>query len=247
MLAVRGFRRLARGVLVLTLLLLGLASLLLVFWWASARVQERYTRRWSRCLLAACGVSVAVHGRPVQEQAALLVSNHVSWLDIFVINSQRAASFIAKQEIRSWPLIGWLVAGVGTIFIDRGNRQAVQGVAEQMRQRFAQRRLVGLFPEGTTSDGLRVLPFHASLMAAAANMEMTLYPIALRYAVNGERSILPAYYGDQSFGRNLWILLGLAAVEVELHYLPAIEVQSGMDRKVLASLIHQRIAALVEQ
>lgn len=240
---IRTLRRLGRGLLVLGLLLAGLASLLVVFWWAPRWLQETFTRQWSRCLLRACGVQLKVLNRPALKEAGLLVGNHVSWLDIFLVNSQRPASFIAKQEIRRWPLIGWLVAGVGTIFIDRGNRRAVPAVAAQMRTRFTQQRLVGLFPEGTTSDGLSVLPFHASLIAAAAAMEMTLYPFALRYAVNGQRSTLPAYYGDQSFIENLWVLLGLPAVQVELQFLTPIQVEPGTDRKALASELRQQISA----
>ena len=156
-----------RLVLVLPWIVLGLLCVGLAYPLLGIRSRAWLNRHWSRCLMAFCGLQVIIKGEPRLTGPVLLVANHVSWIDIFVLNSARATSFVAKSEIRSWPVIGWLVAGAGTLFIERGQRHAVHAMGEAMQARFKQGDAVGLFPEGTTSEGFELLPFHASLFEPA--------------------------------------------------------------------------------
>src|SRR3546814_8318273 len=95
---------------------------------------------WSRVLMRLCGVAVRIKGEPKRSGPVLWVANHVSWVDIFVLNSIRPTSFVAKSDIRRWPVLGWLVAGAGTVFIERGNRNAIRAVTEQMKGSFRDRK-----------------------------------------------------------------------------------------------------------
>lgn len=194
--------------------------LVLVFPFLSLRARSGLNYRWSRALMFLCGVSIKVHGEPKLHGAALWVANHVSWIDIFVLNSVRPTSFIAKSEIRYWPILGWLVAGSGTLFIERGHRHAVRSVGHKMKSRFAQGEVIGLFPEGTTSTGFDVAPFHSSLFDAAIRVQVDIQPVALRFFHHGQRSDHVAFVGEQSLVQNLWRLLWARGIEVELVFLP---------------------------
>lgn len=199
--------------------------------------------RWSQVLMWLCGVRVRILGEPVLDGAALWVANHVSWVDIFVLNSVRPMSFIAKSDIRRWPLIGWLVAGAGTVFIERGQRQAVRLVGEQMKTRFERGDVVGLFPEGTTSTGFDVMPFHSSLFDAALRAHVDIQPVALRFLHRGRRSDYVAFVGEQNLMQNLWYLLGTTQVVVEAEFLPVIatDICQEMGRSKVSSQAHRAI------
>ena len=176
-------------------------------------------RYWSRALLFLCGVSVRICGRPALHGPVLWVANHVSWLDIFVLNSVRPTIFIAKSDIRRWPLIGWLVAGAGTVFIERGQRHAVRAVGRQMKARFERGEAVGLFPEGTTSGGLDVAAFHSSLLDPAVRAGVGIQPVALCFWHRRQRSDYVSFVGTQTLVQNAWRLLGTTGVRVECHFL----------------------------
>ena len=226
-------------------LLLGLLSVTFVFPLAGAGVRAWMMRHWSRVLLACCGVSVRTQGQAVLKGAVLTVANHVSWIDIFVLNTVRATSFIAKSEIRRWPVIGWLVAGAGTVFIERGQRHAVSVVSKDMLTRFEQGVAVGLFPEGTTSEGLDLRAFHASLFEPACGLDVAVQPVALRFLHRGQRSGYAAFVGEESLVANLWRVLGTTGVAVEAIYLPPLTTQTpegtARTRQELARDAHEAI------
>ncbi len=206
--------------LVLPLIIFGLLSVGLAYPLMRPAARAWLNRRWSRWLMAACGLKVAFKGEPRLEGPVLLVANHVSWIDIFVLNSARATSFVAKSEIRAWPVIGWLVAGAGTLFIERGQRHAVHAMGESMQARFKQGDAVGLFPEGTTSEGFELLPFHASLFEPARSAAVEIQPVALRFLQHGKRSGYAAFVGEESLVANLWRVLGVTGLAVEVVFLP---------------------------
>jgi len=195
------------SVLLFFWVLIGLGIIVCYFSWCALDKKQRVIRWWSRHLLRLCRVKVEIQGTPIMDQPVLWVANHVSWLDIFVINSVRSTHFVAKSEIRKWPLLGWLVAGAGTVFIERQRRHAIKKVVEQLQVLFAQRQVVGLFPEGTTTDGLDVKPFHNSLFAPVIQADAPLQTIALRFYAGGRRSTRFAFIGEQSLVANLWFLL----------------------------------------
>jgi 1-acyl-sn-glycerol-3-phosphate acyltransferase len=209
-----------RAVLVAFWILLGLLSVSIVFPLASLRTRSCMNQHWSRILMRLCGVALRVQGQPKRTGPVLWVANHVSWVDIFVLNSIRPTAFVAKSDIRRWPVLGWLVAGAGTVFIERGHRHAVRAVGHQMKARFNQGEVVGLFPEGTTSSGFDVAPFHSSLFDAAIRAHVDIQPVALRFKHRGERSDYIAFVGEQNLMQNLWCLLGTTGVVVELVFLP---------------------------
>lgn len=150
------------------------------------------------------------------------VANHVSWVDIFVLNSVRPTAFVAKSEIRRWPLLGWLAVGAGTVFIERGQRSAVSRASGQLKARFARGHVVGLFPEGTTSSGYDVGPFHSSLFEPAIQAGIDIQPVALRFLHAGERSDYVSFVGEQNLLQNVWRLLGTTGVQVEAVFLPVL-------------------------
>ncbi|NGM85725.1 1-acyl-sn-glycerol-3-phosphate acyltransferase [Parapusillimonas sp. SGNA-6] len=176
-------------------------------------------RQWSRGLMRLCGVRIRTRGEPRLDGPVLWVANHVSWIDIFVLNSVRPTTFIAKSDIRHWPVLGWLVAGAGTVFIERGRRHAVRAVGHQMKARFDEGMAIGLFPEGTTSAGLDVELFHSGLFDAAIRAGVDIQPVALRFLHRGVRSDYVAFVGEQNLMENLWCLLGTTGVEVEVVFL----------------------------
>lgn len=209
-------------------LLVGLGILSLIFPLLSLARRQRIHAWWSGWLLDWCGVQVEYQGEIEQYRPVLFVLNHVSWLDIFVLNKKRATSFIAKSDIRSWPLVGWLVTGAGTVYIERGQRHAIKQVATQMKARFVQHQAVGLFPEGTTSDGLMLGPFHASLFEAALSTEVDIQPVALRFYDGAKRSSRVAFVGDQSLMQNIWLLLSQPGVRIECVFLTPLKHEDNL-------------------
>lgn len=200
----------------------GLLTIATVYPWVGRAGRLALKRHWSRALLGLCGVRTSIQGEPVASGPVLWAVNHVSWLDIFVLNIVRSTAFVAKKEIRSWPVIGWLAAGADTIFIERGFRHAVHRVGQAMKLRFERGQAVGLFPEGTTSEGFDVLAFYANLFEPARQPDVAIQPVALRYYHQGQRSALPAFVGEESLIQNLWRVLGASGVSVELVFLAPI-------------------------
>lgn len=209
-----------RLILLAAWILAGLLTEVLLFPILPLAARQWLIRNWSRVLMACCGVTIRSYGHPKRSGAVLWVANHVSWVDIFVMDSIRAVSFIAKSDIRKWPFIGWLVAGAGTLFIERGRRHAVRAVGHQMTQRFARGEAVGLFPEGTTSTGLDVAAFHTSLFEPALRAGVDVQPVALLFTNRGKRTTRFAFVGDQTLVHNLWALLTATGTVVEVVFCP---------------------------
>ena len=243
LLSVHVLRFTLRFLLVTLWVIFGLIVLATVFRRLEVARRDRINSWWSRWLLRWCGVRVYVSGRPPVDGPALLIANHVSWLDIYALSSVRCTIFVGKRELRDWPVLGWLIAGVGTVFIERGSRRAVHYVAQAMRERFDRGQLIGLFPEGTTSDGLDVLPFHAGLFEPARRAGVPVQPVALRYLQHGERSTLPAYVGDESLLGNAWRVLGTTGVAVQVVYLPPVLPEAGDEdhRHAMAARVREAI------
>ncbi|KKO71128.1 lysophospholipid acyltransferase family protein [Kerstersia gyiorum] len=234
-----------RAMLLVPWLLGGLLTLALLYYPVfKVGRGETIVRGWSRVLLRwCCGVRCEVSGQPIMEGSVLWTSNHVSWVDIFVINSVRASIFVAKKEVREWPLIGWLAAGVGTLFLDRAYRQAVREIGQAVEIHFRRGRSVGLFPEGTTTDGMRLLPFRSGLFAPAVDAGVPVQPVALVFTQDGRRSSRAAFTGDQSLMANIWCILSTPGLLVKLYFLPVLEMHEGADQTVRRS----QVARMAEQ
>lgn len=212
-----------RLICVVVWIVFGLLCVGLVYRLIGRARSAKLNRYWSGRLMALCGVRVIVRGQPVLTGPVLWAANHVSWIDIFVLNSVRATAFVAKSEVRRWPLLGWLAAGAGTIFIERGQRHAVQAVGELVQTRFSEGDAVGLFPEGTTSEGDAVQPFHASLFEPARAARVPVQPVALRFLHHGQRSPLAAFVGEETLATNLSRVLGTTGLAVEVEFIAPLD------------------------
>lgn len=223
-------------------LVAGLATCAVVFPLASNRLRERLTRRWSRKLVGICRVSVeTAPGAPVLAHA-LVVANHVSWLDIFVINALYPCRFVAKAEIRAWPVLGWLAKAGGTVFIARGNRRELRHIFKGIVAVLAQGQRVAFFPEGTTSQQGEVLPFHANLFEAAIDARVAVQPYALAYLdAAGAHHPSVDYIGDTSFVDSMFRILEGEPVRARVQALAPIEGE-GAHRRELAQAAHDAVS-----
>jgi 1-acyl-sn-glycerol-3-phosphate acyltransferase len=192
---------------------------------------------WHDRLLQILGVEVEVRGD--LPSSALLVANHVSWLDIEVLGALTHTRFLSKHEVREWPIIGWLAAAAGTLFIKRGGGQA-GSISETISRHMDERGLLTLFPEGTTTNGSDVRPFFSRLFGAAVETRATVIPVCLRYHVDGERDPLAPFIDDQSLVDNLLALMRRAETHVQVSFLPALD-PAGKDRKTIAEEARQAI------
>jgi 1-acyl-sn-glycerol-3-phosphate acyltransferase len=176
--------------------------------WAGAALRGRLVQRWSARVLRICGVRLLPPEAPMLHHA-LMVANHVSWLDIFAINALAPCRFVAKAEIRAWPVLGWLAEKGGTVFIARGNRRDLRHIFKGLVDALAAHQRVAFFPEGTTSAQGSLLPFHANLFEAALDAHVPVQPLALAY-VRADGGWHPAvdYTGDTTFGDSIVRILG---------------------------------------
>lgn len=238
--------RLAR---VLLHVLQGMAICATVFPWLGREKRNGQIRRWSRQLLRLCNVTVVQDGgvtsaapAPVLAQA-MLVSNHVSWLDIFVIHSLYPSHFVAKAEIRSWPLAGWLAQKAGTVFIARGNRRDLRLIFEGLVATLQRGERVAFFPEGTTASQGELLPFHANLFEAAIDAGVPVQPLALRYVdAGGALHHAVDFIGEMTFAESIVAILSGPAVTARVAIMPAIATV-GAHRRELAEVAHGAVAA----
>lgn len=224
----------------------GVAMVALVYPWIDLRLKRWLKQCWSRQLLEILGVRLSVN-RETSLPGGLLVSNHISWLDIFVINALAPAAFVAKDDVKRWPLIGWLCAHTETIFLKRGSRAAAQRTREEISDRLRAGGPVAVFPEGTTSRGGRVLPFHAALFQSAIDAAAPVVPLMLRYVDRrGHPSRAPAYDGEITLWQSLWAIARTSGLTAELCVLPPIAAQTAT-RRALAERCHDAIARCLEQ
>ncbi len=224
-------------------LLAGLATCALVFPWARRGLRDAATRRWSRRLLAICNVRVEEAPGIAALEHALFVSNHISWLDIFVINSLHPCRFVAKAEIRAWPVLGWLAGAAGTVFIARGNRRELRHIFKGLVLVLGQGERVAFFPEGTVARQGSVLPFHANLFEAAVDARVPVQPCAVAYldaTGNWHRSV--DYTGDVSFAESIVTILKGTPVRARLSCLAPLA-GAGAHRRELAQAAHDAIQA----
>ena len=219
----------------------GLATCALVFPLAGPAMRERRIRNWSRGLLAICGVRLVVRGE-LSDSPALIVCNHISWLDIFAINTFHPCRFVAKSDIRDWPLLGWLCDRAGTIFIARGRQRDVRRIFQGLVHSSHAGERVAFFPEGTTAVQGTVLPFHANLFEAAIDADVPVQPYALRYLDrHGRAHPAVEYVGDTTFVQSMVTILRHRDITAELLLLPAIP-SAGAHRRELAATAHDAIA-----
>ena len=213
----------------------GVATTLLVFPLVSPARKRALVKRWSGRLLRILAVDAQVQGDiGARGGNVLVVANHISWLDIFVLNSVHPVRFVAKSELARWPIVGAMITGAGTLFIERTKRRDTRRVNHHVAHVLAAGDVVAIFPEGTTTDGTDMLPFKSSLLQPIVEAAGHVQPVAIRYrAPDGTQSVAPAYVGDTSFAQSFWEVCGARALTVQLIATAALPAREG-HRRTLA-------------
>jgi len=228
-------------------LLAGAAILRAVFPRAGAARRRSLVGWWSGKLLRIVGVTTRVAGAPPSEgaDAAMIAANHVSWLDIFAISSIRPTRFIAKSEIRDWPVAGWVVERAGTIFIRRERRRDTARINDLVHAALAQGDRVGLFPEGMTTEGDRLLRFHSSLFEPAVANRARVHPCAIRYEhPDGTLCRAMAYVDELSFMQSLGLVIRQRGIVARVAFADPIDT-AGLARRVVAARAEEAVATLL--
>jgi lyso-ornithine lipid O-acyltransferase len=233
-----------------------LVALLAVIGWSAVfyavdRGNRRDAAGKARWLQGACrralrvlAVETESHGEPAH--GAVIVANHMSYLDILVIAALTPVVFVAKKEVRSWPVFGWFATKAGTRFIDRGRRGDVARIGEELGPVMAAGLTIVLFLEGTTTDGRDVLPFKASLLEPAVRNGWAVVPAGLSYAVPAGRSVENevCWWGDMTLAPHLWNFTTLPLVRARVVWGDSVGVVAEEDRKVLAGRLRERVVLL---
>ena len=202
---------------------------------------------WCAKTLRIADIELRVEGVPPapSEAGAMIAANHVSWIDICAISTVRSTRFIAKSEIRDWPLAGWVAEHAGTIFIRRERRKDTARIADRVHEALVAGDCVGLFPEGQTTEGDTILKFHSSLFEPAVANAAHVHPCAIRYErADGTLCREATYVGETTFPQSVGLVFRQRGVVARLAFAPPIE-SAGRKRRELAQLAHQAVANLL--
>lgn len=216
-------------------LLIGLLTCALIFPFASAKTKEKLVRWWSAAMLGICQVEILFLNESdgANDHNVLVVANHVSWLDIFLMNSFRPCHFVAKADIRAWPILGWLSDQAGTIFLARGKQREVRRIYEGLVHQIAVGKRIAFFPEGTTAAQGTLLPFHANLFEAAIEAKVPIQAFSIRYLdAQGALHHAVDFTGDMTFAESMNLILRGGKITAELRQLPLISTNAAHRREV---------------
>ena len=228
--------------------LMGLWTIYMRFPQLGTEQREARVQAWSLQFLALWGVHLKLIGQPVRSGPALIVANHISWLDILVIHAARHCRFVSKSDIRDWPLIGTLATGAGTLYIERARRKDALRMVHDIADALRQGEVVAVFPEGTTSDGRELLPFHANLIQSAIEAGAPVQPMSLKFvdARSGEPSFAPCYIGDDTLLGSIWRTLSAPPIMAVVHF-GAPQTALDRDRRAWAADLREAVRALRDQ
>jgi 1-acyl-sn-glycerol-3-phosphate acyltransferase len=208
------------------------------------KLRKKLVQRWCIRLLRILKVKVVIHGDPSTlfgSQPYLLVANHISWLDIHIINSIRPVIFVAKADVSKWPIFGYLASMLGTIFLKREKLSDIKRVIQLMKDKFANQEVVAIFPEGTSSDGKAVLPFKSNLFESAHQAHVDVLPITIQYTENNQYSDRAAFIGDMELIDSIKNILKTDHLVVHVHL--SDKLPAHLTRQELASQAHQLVAS----
>jgi 1-acyl-sn-glycerol-3-phosphate acyltransferase len=239
--------RLYRIFRLLLTLVTGVATVAMLFPIYGPARRKLAIGRWSARVLAALSIETRIRGAPPEaRRPAVLVANHVSWLDIQLIHAVWQVRFVAKSEVRRWPVIGWLSARSGTLFIERGRSRHTARINRAIHAAFEAGDAIGIFPEGTTSEGTQVNRFHASLLQPAVDENALIFPVAVRYLDRYDQiNINASYVGETSLLDSMLTVLAEPRIVAELIFLPAIDTD-GKSRRDLAAETRAAIMAALD-
>ena len=207
----------------------GIFSIYLIFPKLTQQQKNRRIEAWSGALLDKLAIKLIVKGVPPATGPMLLVSNHISWLDILVMHASKHCRFVSKADVKHWPILGALATGAGTLYIERESRRDAMRVVHHMCEALRNGDILAVFPEGTTSNGIDLLPFHANLLQAALVADAPVQPVALTYIDpdSGQISQAMSYVGEESLIESLWRTLKSKGITACITYG---EPQSSNDR-----------------
>lgn len=225
--------------------LAGWLTIALLFPRWSAQRRQAAVQAWAQRMLRLLGIPLDVQGPVPAQGPLLLVANHLSWLDILVMHAARHCRFVAKSDVKHWPLIGTLATGGGTLYIEREKRRDAMRVVHHMAESLRAGEIVAVFPEGTTGDGQVLLPFHANLIQAAISAEAPVQPVALRYVDQrtGTDSAGPLYLGDDTLVASLWRAVAGPAFSAHVRFGEP-QLAQDRDRRAWAEALHAQVARL---
>jgi len=221
--------------------------------WAVTAAFPRYTaaqkedkiKAWSLELLGILAITVVAKGTPPQRTPMLLAANHISWLDMVVLMASCTTRFVSKAEVRHWPGVGRLAAANGTLFVTRESPRDAVRVVHQMAELLKAGEVLTIFPEGTTSNGVQLLPFHANLFQAAISADAPVQPVALQFTdiASGQPSLAPCYIGDDTLLQSIWRTLRAAPLCAVVSFGEP-QRPLGRDRRALARDTQAAVQAL---
>lgn len=215
--------------------------------WPQHQKSERI-QAWARSSLTLLGIDLKVTGSPPKNGPLLLVANHVSWLDIVVLLASCPCHFVSKSEIGKWPVVGSLTRAAGTLFITRSSRRDALRVVHKMAEKLHVDSgvVLAIFPEGTTSNGLQVLPFHANLFQAAITANAPVQTVALRFeeAASGRTSMAACYIDDDTFLGSVWRTLTAPQQRVVLSF-GSTQHGAGRNRQAWAADAHHEVKTML--
>lgn len=208
----------------------------------SAQQRNQEIRRWSGRLISILAVRLQVDGAPAATRPLMLVGNHVSWVDIFLVDAVLPVRFVAKSEVRAWPFAGWLSARCGTLFIDRSHRRDTTRINGLVASALKAGEVFAVFPEGTTTDGSKLLKFHATLVEPARDAGAAVQPFAVRFErPDGSLCTEAAFDGVRSVWDTLIGMTSFDSITARLWFLPPIE-SAGRHRRELAAEAREAIS-----
>jgi 1-acyl-sn-glycerol-3-phosphate acyltransferase len=222
-------------------------------WWTirarfphlSVAEREVHVQQWAERMLNLMGISLTVQGTPLAHGPVLVVCNHLSWLDILTIHAARHVRFVSKSVVRHWPVIGALSTGAGSLYIERERPRDAMRVVHHMTEALRNGDVIAVFPEGTTSDGHGLLPFHANLLQAAISAGAPVQPAALRFAdaASGETSYAPRYIDDDSLLTSVWKTLKAPPLLAIVRFGDS-QSSHGRERREWAKSLHADVQTL---
>jgi 1-acyl-sn-glycerol-3-phosphate acyltransferase len=240
----RSLRAIAKFLRVIAQVLRGYWTIRTLFPKLSDEQQARYVEVWARGMLAIIGIEVRVKGHPASGPV-LMAANHISWLDILVMHAACHCRFVAKSEIRGWPLVGVLTTGGGSLYIERGSNRDAMRLVHQMTAALQQGQVLAVFPEGGTGDGVTLRPFHANLLQAAISAGAPIQPIALQFldAQTQQTSLAPCYRDTDTLVSSLWRTLCAPPLLAQVRYGES-QIAQGRNRREWAIDLQETVAHL---
>ncbi|APW36905.1 1-acyl-sn-glycerol-3-phosphate acyltransferase [Rhodoferax koreense] len=207
--------------------------------------KERLVQQWAGRMLGIMHIELRVSGEPPAHGPVLLVANHISWLDILVLHAAGYCRFVSKADVKHWPVVGTLATAAGTLYIERESRRDAMRVVHHMTEHLRMGDVVAVFPEGTTGDGITMLPFHANLLQAAVTADVPALPVALRFidGRTGQTSFAPSFVGQETLVGSVWRTLSSNSLVAEVNY-GEMQRAEGRSRREWAEDLQHRVNRL---